>query len=111
MADYDRGSGPYRDGTPMPADSLWQDVENEDWPYRDKNGARHANGINDRAAKDQRLVTVRLVLKNDGEVFLPGRATRWTDMPADRAHVFVIVDDPRVRRGMVWVRFGDVRMR
>lgn len=108
---HDRGSGPYRDGKPLTAETLHQDILNTDWPYQDKTGARHAKGINDRPVEDERLVTVRLVFKDDGETFLPGRATRWTDQPADRAHVFVIVDDPRVAGRHVWVKFSDVRAR
>ncbi|MET0887742.1 MAG: hypothetical protein ABWX92_14980, partial [Mycetocola sp.] len=107
--DRDANGYAYRDGITSRVASE-QKVLNESWPFRDSKG-RHARGIDDRPAKDQRLVTVRLVLKSDGEVFLPGRATRWTDLPADRAHVFVVVDDPRVRRGMVCVRFRDVRPR
>lgn len=100
---HDRGSGPYRDGKPLPSDSLWQNIDNEDWPYRDDKG-RHARGINDRPIEQQRPVTVRLVFERDGEVFLPGRASRWT-----ATHVYVIVNDPRVRRMAVWVKAEDVR--
>jgi len=109
--DYHRGSGPYVDGRPLTAETLYQRVLNEDWPLRDPDGARHARGISDRPIDEQRPVTARLELHRDGVVYLPGRAARWTDLPADRAHVLVIVDDPRVPRGMVWLRFTDVRPR
>lgn len=101
---HDRGSGPYREGRPVTRDSLWQNIENISWPYRDKDGKRHARGINDRPIEQQRPVTVRLVFEHDGEVFIPGRASRWT-----ATHVCVIVNDPRVRRMAVWVKAEDVR--
>lgn len=101
--DYDRGSGPYRDGEPMGPGSRYQKVENESWPLRDKNGF-HARGIKTR---DYTIpVTVRLVFKRDGETFLEGRADRWT-----KTHVHVSLVDPRLQVDGVWVRAGDVKRR
>lgn len=101
---HDRGSGPYRDGEPVTAESLWQEIKNESWPLRDKAGKAHANGIDDQPAENQRECLVRLEFKTDGDVVLPGRAQRWT-----ATHVYVVVNDPRVRRMAVWVRAQDVR--
>lgn len=81
-----------------------QEVLNESWPLRRPDGTHHANGIHDQPANNQRPCLVRLELKDDGEVVLPGRAARWT-----ATHVYVIVDDPRVPRQAVWVRAHDVR--
>lgn len=101
----DRGSGRYENGKPITATSREQKVLNESWPLRDTQGL-HARGIDDQPADNQRLVWVRIEFETDGEVELPGRATRW-----NRSHVYVITDDPRVPRGQVWVRARDVRRR
>lgn len=82
-----------------------QKVLNESWPLRDKDGF-HARGIDDQPAENERPVWARIEFETDGEVELPGRATRW-----NRSHVYVITDDPRVPRGQVWVRAHDVRRR
>lgn len=80
-----------------------QDVLNESWPMRDAKGF-HARGIDDQPIERQMGVLVRLVFENDGEDFLPATATRWT-----KTHVFVVVNDPRVQRGQVWVKAEDAR--
>ena len=90
-----RGSG----GAPVPL----QRVLNESWPLTRKDGTKHANGIPDR---DPIPVRVRLVFERDGEVFVDGRAQRWTP-----THVFVAVGDPRIQIGAVWVAASDVRRR
>lgn len=87
-----------------------QKVLNEDWPYRDDKG-RHARGIGDEPADAQHPITVRLVFEDDGEVFLPGTAVRWTRRPRDQAHVYAAVSDPRLPSFCVWVRAGDVTRR
>lgn len=108
MADKipDRGSGHYENGKPVTSTSRNQKIENESWPMRDKTGRRHAEGINDQPADNQRPCWVRLVFEVDGEVELPGRATRW-----NREFVYVSVDDARVANMAVWVRAGDCRRR
>lgn len=80
-----------------------QRVANESWPMQDAKG-KHARGINDQPVDNQRQVLVRLELADDGEVVLPGRATRW-----NRSHVFCVVDDPRVPNQMIWLRARDVK--
>jgi hypothetical protein len=80
-----------------------QKVLNESWPFKDAKG-RHARGIDDQPAGNQRACLVRVELEQDGEVILPGRATRWNS-----SHVYVIVNDQRVPRQAVWVRAHDVR--
>lgn len=83
-----------------------QKIANESWPLRDKTGRRHAEGIDDQPADNQRPCWVRLVFDVDGEVELPGRAVRW-----NRSHVYISVSDPRVPNMAVWVRAGDCRRR
>ena len=64
-----------------------QSVVNESWPLSDKAG-EHARGIEDQP--DPIDVEVRVERADDGEEWLPGRATRWTS-----SHVFVRFQDPR----------------
>lgn len=79
-----------------------QAVLNESWPLRDKAG-QHARGIPDQPHPIP--VEVRVVLENDGEHWMTGRAQRWT-----KTHVFVAgLADERLRNHFVWVRAGDVR--
>lgn len=82
-----------------------QRILNESWPFSDSNG-RHARGIDDQPAANQRPCWVRLQFELDGHATLPGRAVRW-----NRSHVMVAVEDPRVSRPGVWVRAHDVRPR
>lgn len=83
--------------------SSYRTVLNESWPLRDRKGARHARGIPDQP--NPIPVEVRLELDPDGEVWLPGRAARWT-----RTHVYVngLADD-RIAIRAVWVVAADVR--
>jgi hypothetical protein len=83
-----------------------QDVLNQAWPEKDTTGY-HAHNIHDQPADRHILVTVRLELKDDGEVFLPGRATRWNS----RCVFVTSINDPRIARPGVWVLAADVRRR
>jgi len=49
-------------------------------------------------------VIIRIVWELDGEMWLPGLATRWT-----RQIVYVEIDDARKRTTGIWVDAGDVR--
>jgi hypothetical protein len=51
-------------------------------------------------------VRARVVWERDGEEWVDGDATRWTDRV-----VFVELDDPRHATFGVWVVLGDVRRR
>lgn len=86
-----------------------QDVLNRSWPLRDADGF-HARGINPAQHPDGTPwtidITARVELKDDGVVFLPGRAERWT-----KTHVYVVVDDARVPWGFVWLQARDVQRR
>ena len=73
-------------------------VLNQSWPPND--GAR---GLIDHASIN---VTVRVVFERDGETWLDGVATRWSGR-----HVFVRVEDSRLRVQFVWVDAADVRRR
>lgn len=100
------GPGPdhsFRD--PHAQKAGYQTVQNESWPFSDSQG-RHARGLDDQPAERQIDVTARLVLDRDGEVWLDGRAVRW-----NRSHVMVVISDPRLHTGMVWLRAHDVRRR
>lgn len=80
-----------------------QRVLNERWPLMAADGRRHAEGIRDQAEPVD--VEVRLELETDGEVWLPGRAQRWT-----RTHVWVTgLADERLAQRFVWVLVEDVR--
>jgi len=82
-----------------------QRVLNVAWPYQDANGRLHAEGIRDRAESID--VDVRVVFEDDGEVWLPGRAQRWTS-----THVWVTgLVDERLHQRFVWVLIVDVRRR
>lgn len=106
----DHGDGVNRDvngrAYPDPARPTPQRVLNEAWPFKDTAGP-HARGLDDKDAGEQRQVHVRLEFVVDGEVWLNGRATRWTD---EFSHVFVVVDDPRLKPGFVWVRARDTKI-
>jgi hypothetical protein len=100
------GPGPdhsFRD--PHAAKVGYQRVTNEVWPFNDSNG-RHARGIDDQPAERQLDVMARLVFEHDGETWVNGRAVRW-----NRSHVMVVVTDPRLHTGMVWLRAHDVKRR
>ena len=60
----------------------------------------HARGVPDREPVS---VWVRIDWERDGQEWLEGTATRWTNA------VFVRVDDRRLRGFGVWVPSGDVR--
>lgn len=92
----------YRD-YPSSRAELFQKVLNESWPLHDGK-TFHARGIDDQPVERRMGVLVRLVFENDGEDFLPATATRWT-----KTHVFVVVNDPRVQNGQVWVKAEEVR--
>lgn len=90
---------------PPYGESLHQRILNERWPYMADDGRRHAEGIRDQ--RDPIDVDVRLVLERDGEVWLPGRAQRWTS-----THVWVTgLVDERLHQRFVWVLATDVRRR
>ena len=74
----------------------FQDVLNQSWPAPDV-----AERVKDHARID---VRVRVVFQRDGETWLEGQATRWHGQ-----HVFVRVEDTRLRLPFVWVDAGDVR--
>jgi hypothetical protein len=78
-----------------------QVVLNESWPLSDKAGG-HARGIEDQPEPID--VEVRIEWAVDGEVWLRGRAHRWT-----KSHVFVRFQDARSATGFAWVRARDVR--
>lgn len=102
--DYDRGSGPYKDGKPVHSSDLHQKILNESWPLKDSAGF-HARGIKDQPHTI--LVHVRIEWERDGEEILEGRALRW-----NRSHVFVTeIQDPRQEGYGIWVRAKDVRRR
>jgi hypothetical protein len=82
-----------------------QEILNESWPERDSKGP-HARNIREQPAHNHRPCRVRLVFKNDRETILDGLATRWTS-----SHVYVTVNDQRVRGFAVWVKAEDVRRR
>lgn len=90
---------------PAARDARTQKILNTSWPFEDKDG-RHARGLKDQPAENQRPCWVSLVFERDGHETLPGLAVRW-----NRSHVLVSVDDPRVTRPGVWVRAHDVRPR
>jgi hypothetical protein len=99
----------YKDGiTPLVARQ--QKVLNESWPQRDADGSPHARGVSPAVHADGSPWTIdvdaRIELNDDGEVILPGRAERWT-----KTHVYVVVTDPRVPWGKVWLSATDVRRR
>jgi hypothetical protein len=76
----------------------FQDVLNQSWPAPDV-----AKRIKDPASID---VTVRLAFARDGEVWLDGVGTRWHGH-----HVFVRIEDTRLRLPFVWVDASNVRRR
>ncbi|NHC21852.1 hypothetical protein G6553_01515 [Nocardioides sp. IC4_145] len=91
----------------MPYDSrgpavprLFQEVLNQEFPLARKDGTRHASDIQDRA---RRPVRARVVFERDGEAYLDGLAQRWT-----RPHAFIVIPDPRLQIGAVWLRLEDV---
>lgn len=96
---YDRGSVARRVG--------YQPVTNESWPFRDEDGW-HARGLNDKPAEEQVDVVARVVFQDDGETWLEGRAVRWTD---NHTHACVLISDPRLQTGYVWLRAHEVRPR
>ena len=55
---------------------------------------------------DEILVRVRIVWEHDGEQLLEGVARRWW-----QSHVYVELDDRRLRTTGVWVPAADVRRR
>lgn len=93
------------DGHP-PAHPPRERVLNEHWPLCDRDGTRHARGIQDRPADQQIPVTVRLVLERRGEVWLAGTAVRWHG-----ESVYVAVDDRDILGSAAWVHASDVRRR
>jgi hypothetical protein len=102
-----RDANGYRyDEYPAARAELHQQILNQSWPERDAGGF-HARNIHDQPVDRHLDVTVRVVFERDGEVLIPGRATRW-----NRSHVFVTaINDPRVPRPGVWVLARDVRRR
>lgn len=84
-------------GTNVQPAGKWRNILNESWPPAD--GARR---LTDRPVAEQIAVTVRVVF-DTGTEQLDGMASRWTGN-----HVYVLVQDPRVRIGGVWVDAGDV---
>jgi hypothetical protein len=104
--DRDANGYAYRDGITSRVER-YQRVVNESWPQVGDDGTRHARGVKPARRADGSpwtvAVMVRLELDVDGVVVLPGRAERWTT-----THVYVVVDDPRVPWGRVWVRAADV---
>jgi hypothetical protein len=85
------------DQTPGPPGSRWQRILNESFP-------RDARDIP--AQRDPIPVRVRVVWKRDGEEWVDGEATRWTERV-----VFVEFRDRRLSTIGVWVRPNDVRRR
>ena len=84
---------------PDPPDySALQKPLNQRWPLCDGRGW-HARGVPDRRPV---AVRVRIVWERDGEEWIHGTATRWTNA------VFVRVDDPRLSGFGVWVPASDV---
>jgi hypothetical protein len=107
-ATHDRGSGPYLDGRPLTPERLHQQILNQSWPQRDKDGF-HARDVQPARRADGSPwtidVEVRIEFDGDGETVLAGRAERW-----NATHVFVAaINDPRVPRPGVWVEARDVR--
>ena len=102
------GPGPdhsFRD--PRAVKGTTQKVLNESWPFRDSNGDRHARGLDDKPANEQVDVVVRVEFDQDGETYLAGRAIRWTD---NNTHACVVVNDPHLLTGHLWVRTRDTRL-
>jgi hypothetical protein len=79
-----------------PYERSYQHPLNEDWPP-------NPAGIPDQAPID---VRAHIVWEVDGAEWVNGEACRWT-----RHHVFVKLDDPRLRAIGVWLRPHDVRRR
>jgi hypothetical protein len=104
--DRDANGYAYRDGITSRVERH-QRVVNESWPRVGADGTRHARDVKPARHDDGSPwtvdVIVRLELDVDGVVVLPGRAERWT-----KTHVYVVVDDPRVPWGRVWVVSADV---
>lgn len=82
----------YSAGSPKP-----QTVLNESWPPTDVAAVL-------KNVPEPIPVTVRLVFDTDGEQQLAGRAVRWW-----QRHVYVELDDHRIRSTGVWVDAGDVK--
>jgi hypothetical protein len=78
-----------------------QHIPNESWPLRGKTGG-HAHGSEDRPNPID--VEVRIEWASDGEEWIAGSATRWTN-----SRVFVRFADRRALTSFVWVRARDVR--
>jgi hypothetical protein len=79
-----------------PYEHSYQHPLNEDWPP-------NPASISDQAPID---VQARIVWEVDGTGWVNGEACRWT-----RRHVFVKLDDTRLRAIGVWLRPHDVRRR
>jgi len=77
----------------------WQRVTNTSWPP-----LGIARTLRDFPSEHQVDVVARIVFEDDGEQFLPGRATRWT-----RSHVCVLIVDPRLQVAYNWLAASDVR--
>lgn len=80
-----------------------QQVLNQSWPLKDKQG-HHARGIPDQPQPIN--VTVRLELDKAGEVHVDALAVRWNN-----SHVYIQTNDPRVPGPGVWLLARDVRRR
>jgi hypothetical protein len=85
------------DQTPGPPGGLWQTITNERFPRDARSIPNQRNPIS---------VRVRVVWERDGEEWIDGDATRWTDRV-----VFVTFGDRRLSTIGVWVVPGEVRRR
>ena len=84
-----------------PQNDRIQRVLNERWPLRDRQGF-HARGIPDQPHPI--TVRARVIWEKDGEEWITGRATRWT-----QTSVFVVLADSRSHAIGVWLSPDDVR--
>jgi hypothetical protein len=85
------------DQTPGPPDGRWQRILNVTFPRNARDIPTHRDPI---------PVRVRVVWKRDGEEWIDGEATRWTDRI-----VFVEFWDRRLATIGTWVKPRDVRRR
>ncbi|MBB5984025.1 hypothetical protein [Kribbella solani] len=88
------GTEGFEDNRPKP-----QRVMNESWPAPEV-----ARALKDVEAWKQIDVEARVVLEQDGQQVMHGRAVRWT-----RLHVCVLLPDRRLLVPYVWLNPSDVR--
>ena len=92
-------------GFPSECARQWQEVLNQDWPCRDRNGPHAREGI---IYVTSVPVTARIIWEHDGEERIDGQVTRWNET---MTHVFVEADDGRLQINGVWLRVEDTRKR